>query len=108
MKAPALLDAAERLAERARKESWPDAEYLVACLQREVTAHGPVRAQAADGIMLCVGGALCLLLVGPSSPYAVLLPMLLGTGVRCGLLVTADVAAAIRSAPVDKAGLTSG
>lgn len=43
MKAPALLDAADRLAERARKESWTHAEYLVACLQREVSAcesHG--------------------------------------------------------------------
>ncbi|MFH9355787.1 IS21-like element ISAau2 family helper ATPase IstB, partial [Kitasatospora sp. NPDC017646] len=34
MKAPALLDAAERLAERARTESWTHLEYLVACLQR--------------------------------------------------------------------------
>ncbi|WP_406113101.1 ATP-binding protein [Kitasatospora purpeofusca] len=39
MKAPALLDAAERLAERARTESWTHAEYLVACLQREVSAR---------------------------------------------------------------------
>ncbi|MEU8976950.1 IS21-like element ISAau2 family helper ATPase IstB, partial [Streptomyces monashensis] len=39
MKAPALLDAAERLAERARKESWTHAEYLVAVLQREVSAR---------------------------------------------------------------------
>ncbi|MET7542396.1 IS21-like element helper ATPase IstB [Streptomyces sp. NPDC005507] len=39
MKAPALLDAAERLAERARTESWTHAEFLVACLQREVTAR---------------------------------------------------------------------
>ncbi|MET7665456.1 IS21-like element ISAau2 family helper ATPase IstB, partial [Streptomyces sp. NPDC005463] len=30
MKAPALLDAAERLAERARTESWTHAEFLVA------------------------------------------------------------------------------
>ncbi|WP_431675965.1 IS21-like element helper ATPase IstB [Kitasatospora sp. KL5] len=39
MKAPALLDAAERLAERARTESWTHLEYLVACLQREVSAR---------------------------------------------------------------------
>jgi DNA replication protein DnaC len=39
MKAPMLLDAAERLAERARSESWTHAEYLVACLQREVAAR---------------------------------------------------------------------
>ncbi|MEV5012947.1 IS21-like element ISAau2 family helper ATPase IstB, partial [Streptomyces sp. NPDC055692] len=39
MKAPALLDAAERLAERAHTESWTHLEYLVACLQREVAAR---------------------------------------------------------------------
>jgi DNA replication protein DnaC len=39
MKAPALLDAATRLAERARAESWTHTEYLVACLQREVSAR---------------------------------------------------------------------
>ncbi|MQY40783.1 Insertion sequence IS5376 putative ATP-binding protein [Streptomyces sp. RB17] len=39
MKAPALLDAAERLAGRARSESWTHAEFLVACLQREVAAR---------------------------------------------------------------------
>jgi DNA replication protein DnaC len=39
MKAPALLDAAERLADRARTEAWTHPEYLVACLQREVAAR---------------------------------------------------------------------
>ncbi|MEU1535661.1 ATP-binding protein [Streptomyces fagopyri] len=39
MKAPALLDAAERLAERALKETWTHTEFLVACLQREVSAR---------------------------------------------------------------------
>jgi DNA replication protein DnaC len=51
MKAPALLDAAERLADRARAESWTHAEYLVACLQREVSAReshgGEARVRAA-------------------------------------------------------------
>ncbi|MFF1605630.1 ATP-binding protein [Streptomyces mirabilis] len=51
MKAPALLDAADRLAERARKESWTHAEHLVACLQREVSAReshgGEARVRAA-------------------------------------------------------------
>ncbi|MGW0886333.1 hypothetical protein [Streptomyces sp. NPDC002671] len=41
----------ERLAERARKESWTHAEYLVACLQREVSAReshgGEARVRAA-------------------------------------------------------------
>jgi DNA replication protein DnaC len=39
MKAPALRDSAERLATRARDESWSHEEYLVACLQREVAAR---------------------------------------------------------------------
>lgn len=51
MKAPALLAAAERLAERARTETWTHAEFLVACLQREVAAReshgGEARIRAA-------------------------------------------------------------
>jgi DNA replication protein DnaC len=51
LKAPTLLDAAERLAERARTESWTHTEYLVACLQREAAARdshgGEARIRAA-------------------------------------------------------------
>src|SRR3954464_15527558 len=39
LKAPTLRDAAGRLAERARAESWSHEEYLAACLQREVSAR---------------------------------------------------------------------
>jgi hypothetical protein len=39
LKAPSLADAIERLAERARAESWTHEEYLAACLQREVAAR---------------------------------------------------------------------
>jgi DNA replication protein DnaC len=39
MKAPTLREAAGRLAERARAESWTHEEYLAACLQREVSAR---------------------------------------------------------------------
>ncbi|MFF0132823.1 hypothetical protein ACFYTG_45230 [Streptomyces mirabilis] len=39
LKAPALLEAADRLAERATAESWTHQEYLAACLQREVVAR---------------------------------------------------------------------
>lgn len=39
LKAPALRDAAGRLAERARSEEWSHEEYLAACLQREVAAR---------------------------------------------------------------------
>lgn len=39
LKAPTLRDAVERLAERARAESWTHEEFLAACLQREVAAR---------------------------------------------------------------------
>jgi DNA replication protein DnaC len=39
LKAPTLREAAGRLAERARAESWSHEEYLAACLQREVAAR---------------------------------------------------------------------
>src|SRR3954451_544419 len=39
LKAPTLRDAVPRLAERARTESWTHEEFLVACLQREVSAR---------------------------------------------------------------------
>ena len=39
LKAPTLRDSVDRLAERARTESWTHEEYLVACLQREVAAR---------------------------------------------------------------------
>jgi DNA replication protein DnaC len=39
LKAPTLRDSVDRLAERARAESWSHEEYLVACLQREVAAR---------------------------------------------------------------------
>ncbi|WP_412540065.1 IS21-like element helper ATPase IstB [Longispora sp. K20-0274] len=39
LKAPSLAAAVERLAERARSESWTHEEFLVACLQREVSAR---------------------------------------------------------------------
>src|SRR3954451_21525066 len=39
LKAPTLRDSITRLAERARTENWTHEEYLVACLQREVSAR---------------------------------------------------------------------
>ncbi|MEU4422071.1 IS21-like element helper ATPase IstB [Actinoplanes sp. NPDC024001] len=39
MKAPSLAASVERLAERARAESWTHEEFLAACLQREVSAR---------------------------------------------------------------------
>ncbi|HEU5485318.1 MAG TPA: ATP-binding protein, partial [Microlunatus sp.] len=39
LKAPTLREAAGRLGERARTESWTHEEFLAACLQREVAAR---------------------------------------------------------------------
>ena len=51
LKAPALLEAVSRLAERARDESWSHEAYLAACLEREVSARashgGEARVRAA-------------------------------------------------------------
>jgi DNA replication protein DnaC len=39
LKAPSLLAAVERLAERARSEGWTHEQFLAACLEREVSAR---------------------------------------------------------------------
>src|SRR5271154_1836733 len=39
LKAPTLREAVDRLAERARAESWTHEQFLAACLQREVSAR---------------------------------------------------------------------
>ncbi len=39
LKAPTLRESVTRLAQRARTESWSHEEFLVACLQREVSAR---------------------------------------------------------------------
>lgn len=39
LKAPTLRESVTRLAERARAENWSHEEYLVACLQRQVSAR---------------------------------------------------------------------
>lgn len=39
LKAPSMREAVKRLAERAREESWTHEEFLVACLQQEVSAR---------------------------------------------------------------------
>jgi DNA replication protein DnaC len=51
LKAPSLARSVERLAERARAESWTHEEFLAACLEREVAARqsngGELRIRAA-------------------------------------------------------------
>jgi DNA replication protein DnaC len=39
LKAPSLLAAVDRLAERARSENWTHEQFLAACLEREVAAR---------------------------------------------------------------------
>src|ERR1700716_1368909 len=39
LKAPTLRESVDRLAQRARAESWTHEEFLIACLQREVSAR---------------------------------------------------------------------
>jgi len=39
LKAPTLREAVPRLLERAQAESWSHEEFLIACLQREVSAR---------------------------------------------------------------------
>jgi DNA replication protein DnaC len=39
LKAPTLREAVPRLADRAREQSWSHEEFLIACLQREVSAR---------------------------------------------------------------------
>ena len=39
LKAPTMREAVDRLAERARAETWTYEEFLAACLQREVSAR---------------------------------------------------------------------
>jgi DNA replication protein DnaC len=51
LKAPSLLRAAPRLAERARADGWSHEQFLAACLEREVAARadhgGEARVRAA-------------------------------------------------------------
>jgi DNA replication protein DnaC len=51
LKAPSLAQSVDRLAERARAESWTHEEFLAACLEREVAARqsngGELRIRAA-------------------------------------------------------------
>lgn len=49
LKPPSLAEAAARLAERARSETWTHAVYLVACLEREVAARESHGGEAASG-----------------------------------------------------------
>lgn len=74
---------------------------------RVVGRVGP-RAPMCGGLLLGVAGSAALIGVSPSSSYLRFLPVLLGLGVGMGFLASAVVAAAMRAAGSDRAGLASG
>ena len=56
LKAPSMAAAVDRLAQRARDESWTHEEFLAACLEREVAARqdhggGESKSSPAAGLM---------------------------------------------------------
>ncbi|MEV7808407.1 MFS transporter [Microbispora sp. NPDC088329] len=74
---------------------------------RIAARYGP-RLPMLGGLLLGTAGAACLLLVTTDAPYAVLIPPLLGVGLGMGLLTPSVVAAALRSGPPSRPGLSSG
>lgn len=73
-----------------------------------ITARVGPRLPMTAGLLLGATGSACLLLVRPTSTYAVVVPVELGLGVGMGLLTAAVVSAAIASLPPDRAGFASG
>jgi Transposase, Mutator family len=62
LKAPTLRESVTRLTERAKSESWSHEEFLVACLQREVSAresHGGGGASFVEALMGADAEAVC-------------------------------------------------
>lgn len=72
-----------------------------------LTARFGPRPPMALGLLLGAAGAASLLLLTPESPYASLLPALVGLGLGMGFLTAAVVAAAMRSVRPERAGLAS-
>ncbi len=54
LKAPSLLSSVERIAKRAREETWSYEDFLAACLEREVASRqthgGEARIKAATAV----------------------------------------------------------
>ncbi|WNM29987.1 MFS transporter [Streptomyces sp. Li-HN-5-11] len=73
-----------------------------------IAAKAGPRPPMLAGLLIGTAGAASLVLVGPGSSYAVLIPALLGLGLGMGLLTPSVVAAALRAGPPDRPGLSSG
>ncbi|MFC6880886.1 MFS transporter [Actinomadura yumaensis] len=81
---------------------------LVAPVSGRLAARFGTSAPIGAGVVVAGAGAFGLLAVGPDGSYAALLPVMVGIGVGDGLIVSAVVAAAMRSAPPGRAGLAGG
>jgi DHA2 family methylenomycin A resistance protein-like MFS transporter len=80
---------------------------VLAPIAGRVTARFGPRPPMVTGLLVAAGGAALLIPVGAGSGYPVLVPGLLLWGAGLGVLTPAVVAAAVRSAPADRAGLAS-
>jgi DHA2 family methylenomycin A resistance protein-like MFS transporter len=81
---------------------------VMAPLTGRIVARTGPRPPMLAGLALGAAGGLCLLLITPASPYADLLPVMLGVGAGMGLLTPSVVAAAMRTCPPARQGLASG
>ncbi len=72
-----------------------------------ITSRIGSRVPAAAGLLIAAAGLALLARAQPHSGLPVLFPALLLWGIGCGLLTPAVVAAAISTAPADRAGLAS-
>ena len=81
---------------------------VMAPLTGRIVARSGPRPPMLAGLAVGAAGCLCLFLVTPASPYADLLPVMLGVGAGMGLLTPSVVAAAMRTCPPARQGLASG
>lgn len=74
---------------------------------RATARRGPVPVLIL-GAVLAGPGQLCLVLIGASSPYALLFPSLFLVGTGIGIFVSPVVTMSIRAVPPERSGLASG
>lgn len=81
---------------------------VMAPLTGRIVARSGPRLPMLAGLTLGAAGCLCLFLVTAASPYADLVPVMLGVGAGMGLLTPSVVVAAMRTCPPARQGLASG